>query len=96
MKNILIKPLVTEKVTVLNEKGKYGFVVDKSANKIQIKQAVEKQYGVNVEEVKTLIAPGKKKTRYTKAGLMAGKTSSYKKAIIKVAEGEIIDFYGGL
>ncbi|MBO9699641.1 MAG: 50S ribosomal protein L23 [Sporocytophaga sp.] len=96
MKNILIKPLVTEKVTVLNEKGKYGFVVDKSANKIQIKQAVEKQYGVNVEEVKTLIAPGKKKTRYTKAGIMAGKTSSYKKAIIKVAEGEIIDFYGGL
>ncbi len=96
MKNILIKPLVTEKVTVLNEKGKYGFVVDKSANKIQIKQAVEKQYGVNVEEVKTLIAPGKKKTRYTKAGIMSGKTSSYKKAIIKVAEGEIIDFYGGL
>ncbi|GAL84102.1 50S ribosomal protein L23 [Sporocytophaga myxococcoides] len=96
MKNILIKPLVTEKVTVLNEKGKYGFVVDKSANKIQIKQAVEKQYGVNVEEVKTLIAPGKKKTRYTKAGIMAGKTSSYKKAIVKVAEGEIIDFYGGL
>jgi large subunit ribosomal protein L23 len=96
MKNILIKPLVTEKVTVLNEKGKYGFVVDKSANKIQIKQAVEKQYGVNVEEVKTLIAPGKKKTRYTKAGIMSGKTSSYKKAIVKVAEGEIIDFYGGL
>ncbi|MCR6638084.1 MAG: 50S ribosomal protein L23 [Sporocytophaga sp.] len=96
MKNILIKPLVTEKVTVLNEKGKYGFVVDKSANKIQIKQAVEKQYGVNVEEVKTLIAPGKKKTRYTKAGIMSGKTSSYKKAIVKVAEGELIDFYGGL
>jgi large subunit ribosomal protein L23 len=96
MKNILIKPLVTEKVTVLNEKGKYGFVVDKSANKIQIKQAVEKQYGVNVEEVKTLIAPGKKKTRYTKAGILSGKTSSYKKAIVKVAEGEIIDFYGGL
>ncbi|MFN3402922.1 MAG: 50S ribosomal protein L23 [Cytophagaceae bacterium] len=96
MKNILIKPLVTEKVTALNEKGKYGFVVAKTANKVEIKNAVEKIYGVNVEEVKTMIAPGKSKSRYTRAGILSGKTSSYKKAIVKVADGEIIDFYSGI
>lgn len=94
--DILIKPLVTEKVTALNEKGKYGFVVNKKANKIQIKNAVEKMYNVNVEEVNTLIYPRKSKTKFTKSGVLTGKTSSYKKAIIKVAEGEIIDFYSGI
>lgn len=94
--NVLIKPLVTEKITSLNEKGKYGFVVDKKANKIQIKNAVEKMYGVNVEEVNTMISPGKSKTRYTKSGIISGRSSSYKKAIVKLAEGEIIDFYSGI
>jgi large subunit ribosomal protein L23 len=96
MKNILVQPLVTEKVTALNEKGKYGFIVDKKANKIQIKQAIEKTYGVNVEEVRTMIVRGKSKTRYTAAAIISGKKSSYKKAIITVAQGEIIDFYSGI
>lgn len=94
--NILIKPLVTEKITALNEKGRYGFVVAKNANKVEIKKAVEKMYGVNVEDVNTMVCPGKSKTRYTKSGIISGKTSSYKKAIVKLAEGEIIDFYSGI
>lgn len=94
--NVLIKPLVTEKITALNEKGKYGFVVEKDANKIQIKKAIESTYGVNVEEIKTMICSGKKKSRFSRAGVLSGRTSSYKKAIVKVAEGEIIDFYSGI
>jgi large subunit ribosomal protein L23 len=94
--SILKKPLITEKVTAQNENGVYGFVVEKQANKLQIKNAVEKMYGVNVEEVRTMIAPGKKKSRYSKGGFLSGKTASYKKAIVKVKDGEIIDFYSNL
>lgn len=94
--SVLIKPLVTEKASALNEEGKYGFVVDKKANKVQIKKAVEKAYGVSVESVKTMITPGKKRTRYTKTNIISGRSSSFKKAIIKVADGEVIDFYSGI
>jgi large subunit ribosomal protein L23 len=94
--SILKKPLITEKVSAQNEGGVYGFVVDKNANKVAIKQAVEKMYGVTVEEVRTMIAPGKKKTRYSKGAFLSGKTSSFKKAIVKVKDGEIIDFYSNL
>jgi len=93
---ILIKPLVTEKVSDLNEKGKYGFVVDNRANKVDIKKAVEKMYGVTVESVNTMRYPGKHKTRYTKKQIISGRTTSYKKAIITVADGEVIDFYSGI
>jgi large subunit ribosomal protein L23 len=93
---ILRKPLITEKISALSEQGKYGFVVDKKANKIEIKQAVEKTYGVNVREVKTMICLGKSKTRYVRGTFVSGKSSSYKKAIVTVAEGEIIDFYSGI
>jgi large subunit ribosomal protein L23 len=93
---ILIKPLVTEKISDLNEKGKYGFVVDNRANKVEIKKAVEKMYGVNVESVNTMRYPGKQKTRYTKKQIISGRTSSFKKAIVTVAEGEVIDFYSGI
>ena len=94
--SILIKPLVTEKVSALNEKGKYGFVVDRKANKVEIKKAIEKAYGVNVESVNTMLYAGKDKTKYTKTKIIAGRTSAYKKAIVTVAEGEVIDFYGGI
>jgi large subunit ribosomal protein L23 len=93
---ILKKPLVTEKVSALNEKGKYGFIVDTDANKVEIKNAVEKQYGVNVERVNTLMVMGKKKTRYTKAGVLAGRKPSFKKAIVTLAAGEVIDFYSNV
>ncbi|MEX1240791.1 MAG: 50S ribosomal protein L23 [Cyclobacteriaceae bacterium] len=94
--SVLKKPLVTEKVSAMNEKGKYGFIVDADANKVEIKEAVEKQYGVNVEKVNTMNVMGKLKTRYTKAGVLAGRRPSYKKAIVTLAEGEVIDFYSNV
>lgn len=94
--SVLIKPLVTEKISEMNEKGKYGFIVDRKANKIEIKKAVEKMYGVNVESVNTMNYDGKNKMRYTKAKIIAGSKPSFKKAIITLAEGEMIDFYSGI
>jgi len=94
--SVLKKPLVTEKVSALNEKGKYGFFVDLNANKVEIKKAVEKQYGVNVVNVNTMSAMGKLKTRYTKTGILAGRQQNYKKAIVTLAEGEVIDFYSNV
>ena len=90
---ILKKPLITEKANSMNERGVYSFIVDLKANKIQIKDAVEKMYGVNVESVRTMNYSGKSKTRYTKSRVISGRTSKYKKALVQLAEGEIIDFY---
>lgn len=94
--SVLKKPLVTEKVSAMNEKGKYGFIVDAEANKVEIKKAVEKQYNVNVEKVNTMNVMGKLKTRYTKAGVLSGRRPNYKKAIITLAAGEVIDFYSNV
>ena len=94
--SILKKPLVTEKVSALNEKGKYGFFVDINANKVEIKKAIEKQYGVTVASVNTMSVMGKQKTRYTKAGVLAGRKPNYKKAIVTLAQGEVIDFYSNV
>lgn len=94
--SILKRPLVTEKISALNEKGKYGFMVELTANKVEIKQAVEKMYGVNVEHVNTISMMGKKKVRFTKAGTLAGRKPNYKKAIVTLAEGEVIDFYSNV
>ncbi len=94
--SVLKKPLVTEKISALNEKGRYGFFVDINANKVEIKKAVEKQYGVNVTSVNTMNAMGKLKTRYTKTGILAGRKPNYKKAIVTLAEGEVIDFYSNV
>jgi large subunit ribosomal protein L23 len=96
MKNILVRPLITEKVATLNEKGRYGFVVATKANKVEIKKAIEKLYGVKVEEINTMIARGKTKSKQSKSGVLSGRTNSYKKAIVKVAEGEVIDIYSGI
>ncbi|MBS1491102.1 MAG: 50S ribosomal protein L23 [Bacteroidetes bacterium] len=94
--SVLISPLVTEKVSALNEKGKYGFIVNKEANKIEIKSAVEKTYGVNVEKVNTINVLGKKKSRFTKAGTLTGRRPDYKKAVVTLAAGEVIDFYSNV
>ena len=94
--SILKRPLVTEKISALNEKGKYGFIVDVAANKLEIKQAVEKMYGVTVEKVNTISVMGKHKVRYTKAGVLAGRKPNYKKAIVKLKQGEVIDFYSNV
>jgi large subunit ribosomal protein L23 len=94
--SILQRPLVTEKVSSLNEKGKYGFIVNGEANKVEIKSAVEKMYGVNVKSVNTINVLGKFKSRFTKAGVLSGRKASYKKAIVTLAEGEVIDFYSNV
>ena len=93
---ILKKPIVTEKVSVLNESGTYGFIVAKQANKIQIREAIEKTYGVTVEKVRTMNYQGKKKSRYTKSRIITGRSSNFKKAMIQVAEGDVIDFYSNV
>ncbi|MCD4746762.1 MAG: 50S ribosomal protein L23 [Bacteroidales bacterium] len=95
--NIIIKPVITEKMTTISEKlNRYGFIVHKKANKLQIKKAVEDIYGVEVQSVNTMNYSGKKKSRNTKTGLITGRTNSYKKAIITLAEGETIDFYSNI
>ena len=95
--DILIKPLVTEKMTQQSDKyNRYGFVVDKRASKPQIKKAVESLYKVSVESVNTMIHGGKVKSRYTKSGVITGKTNAYKKAVVTLAEGDSIDFYSNI
>jgi large subunit ribosomal protein L23 len=96
-KTILIKPIITEKAEALSEsQNKYSFVVNKKANKIEIKKAVEDMYSVNVDAVNTLIMPSKSRVRNTKSGLQKGRVSSFKKAIITLAPGEEIDFFGDI
>ena len=94
--SVLKKPLITEKVSTLNESGKYGFIVDRDANKVQIKNEVEKMYGVTVESVNTMRYQGKQKSRYTKSKVVTGRAAGFKKAIVTVADGEVIDFYSGI
>ncbi|WP_047448164.1 50S ribosomal protein L23 [Alistipes sp. ZOR0009] len=94
---IIFKPILTEKMTILGEKlNRYGFIVDNRANKIEIKKAVEELYGVVVSDVNTMRYAGKKKARYTKAGLLVGKTNSFKKAIVTLQSGDKIDFYSNI
>ena len=94
---IIIKPIVTEKMTQLGDKlNRYGFRVQKDANKIEIKQAVEALYDVTVNEVNTMVVAAKKKSRFTKGGVVKGSASAYKKAIVTVKEGDKIDFYSNI
>jgi len=94
---ILLKPIVTEKLTEQGETlNRFGFIVAEEANKIQIKQAVEETYGVTVESVNTMRYAGKRKFRYTKSGVSQGRTNSFKKAIVTLVEGDTIDFYSNI
>jgi large subunit ribosomal protein L23 len=95
--DILLKPIITEKMTAQGENlNRFAFVVNKKANKIQIKQAVEEMYGVTVDAVNTMVYAGKSKSRYTKTGIIQGRTKSFKKAIVTLAEGDTIDFYSNI
>ena len=95
--SILIKPIITEKATNDSELyNRYAFVVDNKANKLEIKNAVEKAYGVSISSVKTLNYPIQRNTNFTKKGLVTGIKSGYKKAIVQLADGESIDFYNNL
>ena len=92
--SIIKKPVITEKMTNDSEKfNRYAFVVDRKANKIEIKKAVEQQYDVVVESVRTMVCIGKKRVRGSKSGMIVGKTATYKKAIVQLSSGDSIDFY---
>ena len=92
--DVLVRPVLTEKVNGQMEKGsRYTFEVAKAANKLEVKKAVEEFYGVKVEDVNTLVVPAKNKSRFTKAGVLRGRKSGYKKAIVTLAEGDSIDLF---
>ena len=94
---IIKKPVITEKMTAISEKlNRYAFIVDKRANKLQIKQAVQDLYGVQVESVNTINYEGKLKSRYTKTGVIGGRRDAFKKAIVTLAKGETIDFFSNI
>lgn len=95
---LLIRPLLTEKISRINTKSgntEYVFVVDSNANKIEIRREIEKMYNVNIESIRTVIVAPKTKRRYTKTGILSGKTKSYKKAYIRIQQGEEINIYEG-
>ena len=93
----MIKPIVTEKLTDQGEKlNRYGFIVDRDANKLQIKAAVEQMYNVTVADVNTLNYHGKRKSRYTKAGMLRGRMNHFKKAYVTLAGEDKIDFHSNI
>ena len=95
--SILIKPVITEKATIDSEvNNRYTFEVSMRTNKVEIKKAVEAAYGVSVEKVRTINVRPNRKSRYTKSGVITGKTNAIKKAIVQLAEGDTIDFYNNL
>ena len=96
--SVIIKPIFTEKQTEISEKfeNRYGFIVAPSANKVEIKKAVETLYNVHVERVNTIRYDGKERSRYTKSGVVTGRTPSYKKAIVTLKEGETIDLFSNI
>lgn len=95
LSDVIKKPVLSEKANKQSEKmNRYTFIVDRKANKLEIKKAVELIYGVQVENVNTAVMPSKQKARYTKAGFIVGRKPAKKKALVTVAEGESIDLYG--
>jgi len=97
LKEVLVKPIISEKSERLSDKlGQYSFVVHKKANKIEIGKAVEKMYNVSVVSVNTAVMPAKAKVRNTKSGMVKGRTSAFKKAIVTLAAGEELDFFGDI
>ena len=93
----ILEPVVTEKANRLSEDGKrYTFRVSADANKYQIKDAVEKLYGVKVQDVNTMVVRGKNKKRYTKTAIVRGRTAGWKKAVVTLADGSTIDFYSNI
>jgi large subunit ribosomal protein L23 len=97
LSDVLVKPILTEKANAQQDKlRRYAFRVDRKANKLEIKKAVEEFYGVTVVNVNTSVVPAKNKTRFTKAGYVQGRKPAYKKALVTVREGETIDLYASI
>ena len=95
--NILIRPVITEKMTEQGETmNRYAFIVNRHANKTEIKEAIEKRYDVRVDKVRTMLTIGKVRSRYTRTAILSGKTSTQKKAIVSLKEGETIDLYSSI
>ncbi len=95
--SVIIKPIISEKMEMLTEQlNKYGFVVEKKANKVEIKKEIEDLYGVTVETCNTMIVGGKRKFRQTKSGIVKGRSKTFKKAIVSLAEGDTIDFFSNI
>lgn len=95
--SVLIKPIVTEKMTELGEKeNQFGFIVEKQANKIEIKIAIQELYDVSVVNINTMRCGGKAKSRSSRTGVIQGKSGAYKKAFVTLAEGDKIDFYSNI
>lgn len=97
MEKVILKPIITEKMTGISEKlNRYGFVVDKRSNKLEVKNAVEKMYGVTVTDVNTMNYIGKQTVRYTKKSFSKGRKDAYKKAIVTLKKGDTIDFFANI
>lgn len=94
--SIYVKPIITEKYSAMADKGRYAFVVEKGANKVEIKKAIEKAYGVTVHDVNTMNYGGKVKFRYTQTKIMTGLVKKAKKAVVTLKKGDTIDFYGNI
>ena len=94
--SIYVKPIITEKFSAMADKGRYAFIVEKTANKVEIKSAIEKAYGVSVTSVNTMNYIGKIKFRYTQTKIMTGLVKKSKKAVVTLKKGETIDFYGNI
>jgi len=95
--SLLKRPVVTEKMSSDSDKyNRYGFIVDSSANKVEIKKAIEEMYGVTVEKVRTMNCLGKPRSKNTKSGVVSGRTNSFKKAIVALSDGDTIDFYSNV
>lgn len=95
MKEIVKKPVITEKATKLGEKGQYVFEVNPNSNKIEIKKSIERMFEVNVTSIRTVRIKGKIKSRITRRGLIRGKTSMKKKAYVTLKAGQTIDIVSG-
>ena len=95
---VIIKPLVTEKMTAMTEKmpNRFGFIVRPDANKLEIKKEVEALYNVKVVDVNTMKYQGKSKSHYTRSGLLKGRTNAFKKAVVTLKDGDTIDFYSNI
>jgi large subunit ribosomal protein L23 len=94
--SIYVKPIITEKFSAMADKSRYAFVVERTANKVEIKKAIEKAYGVTVSSVNTMNYIGKVKFRYTRTKIMTGLVKKAKKAVVTLKKGDTIDFYGNI
>ncbi|MBI4428424.1 MAG: 50S ribosomal protein L23 [Ignavibacteriales bacterium] len=93
MTGILLRLIITEKITGLQERRQYAFEVPLSANKVEVGKAIEKKFKVRVTSIRTLRVKGKSKTQLTRAGRFEGRTKGWKKAIVTLKEGDKIDFF---